>query len=52
MEKNARESQSLLFAARQYLVPGRIFSEAVDEMFEADQSQCSGYLNNISILSC
>ena len=45
MEKNSRERQSLFLAAGQYLIPGRIFTDAVDEMFEADKLQCSRDLN-------
>ncbi len=45
MEKNSRERQSLLLAAGQYLIPGRIFTDAVDEMLEADKCQYSPDLN-------
>ena len=51
MEKNSRKCQSLLLAAGQYLVPGRIFTDAVDEMLETDKFQCSRDLNDIFILS-
>ena len=44
MQQNSRECQPLLLAARQRLVPGRIFVDAVGEVAEPDMLQASGDL--------
>ena len=50
--RRIRANASLCFLATgQYLVPGRILTDAVDEMFETDKLQRSRDLIDVSILS-
>ena len=40
MKQDPRECQPLLLAPRQYLVPGRVLLDAVNQVVEADEFQC------------